>query len=62
MYYKGKNITNNITLFGYVYPKDKKLSTFTLYKKRVDHIMVPCQLKVKSGGYQEYSNYYIIRR
>ena len=62
MYYKGKEASNNITLSGYVYPNDKRLLRFTLYKRRVDHVMVPCRITVTHGKYQEYINYYIIQR
>lgn len=66
MYFKGKNIENQILLKGYIYSGDRKAfyggKSILLYKRKINHLMVPAQFTISTNCVTEQTNYYILAR
>ena len=66
MYFKGKNIENQILLKGYIYSGDRKAfysgKSILLYKRKINHLMVSAQFTVSTNCVTEQTNYYVLTR
>lgn len=66
MYFKGKDIENQILLKGYIYTGDRRAfyagKSILLYKRKINHLMVPAQFTVSTKCVTEQTNYYILRQ